>query len=192
MFSSSAGVRAVACGSCCAGRARRKANRHFKHASQGLVRIEALEVRSLLSVSLPTVLASADVPKAAADAGSAISTLNVPDGAVVGRLTDVNVRVDVTQNVMWGDSLALTLISPQGLRVNLIQMADTYYVTSINNVRFDDQATRSISYSFASTFSGDYRPSDPLAFLNGASPSGLWRLQVDDSPNGYAGAPHDQ
>src|SRR5205823_4508967 len=112
---------------------------------------------------------------------STIAVSGVPAGDVI---TDINVTVSLTHA---NDSqLRLTLISPTGTRIVLADQVGFFGDANFDNTVFDDSATLPILFGTA-PFDDTFRPSEPLATLNGRSANGTWTLQVEDLVLGTTG-----
>ncbi len=93
-----------------------------------------------------------------------------------GTLMDVNVRVSIQHG--WNSDLDVTLIAPDGTRIELF--TDVGGSTSnFTNTVLDQSATTAITAG-AAPFTGVYRPEGNLSLLNGKSLAGNWRLEVKD------------
>ncbi|MFO0797136.1 MAG: Ig-like domain-containing protein [Gemmataceae bacterium] len=102
---------------------------------------------------------------------------------VTGSIRDVNVSLNLFHT--YTRDLRITLIAPDGTAVRLFNR----YGGSGDNLlgtTFDDQAATSVSGA-AAPFTGTFRPAVALAALNGKSPNGTWRLQVEDLAAGDGG-----
>lgn len=112
-----------------------------------------------------------------------VRSFNVADSFIV---SDVDIGVLVTHT--WRGDLQITLVSPNGTRVQLTA-GDTQSISGDNfNVRLDDAAaqlvnTDSATASHASTappFQNRFRPRNALSAFNGQNASGTWRLEMCD------------
>ncbi|QDU18158.1 Ig-like domain-containing protein [Urbifossiella limnaea] len=102
---------------------------------------------------------------------------------LTGPIQDVNVSLNLFHT--YTRDLRITLIAPDGTAVRLFNR----YGGSGNNLlgtTFDDQAATAVSGA-AAPFTGTFRPGAALAALNGRSPNGTWRLQVEDLSAGDGG-----
>jgi subtilisin-like proprotein convertase family protein len=116
-----------------------------------------------------------------------LTQVNIPDNQTVtgflpivgvpGSVEDVNVTINLIHT--WVSDLRITLVSPSGTRVTLVQnrggSGDNFSGTT-----FDDSASNPISGGVA-PFSGSFRPETPLSAIVGDSINGLWSLEVTDS-----------
>ncbi len=111
------------------------------------------------------------------------SSLSVPTAQI---LTDVNVRVRI--NHTWVGDLKITLTSPMGTTVTLLDRpgvpASTFGCSNDNmDVTFDDAATTILETHCAGTnpwFTGSGKPFSLLSAFNGQSSLGNWVLNVSD------------
>ncbi len=93
-----------------------------------------------------------------------------------GTVSDINVRVNI--NHTYDADLEITLIAPDGTRVQLAYQNGGANDNFTNTV-FDDEASTAISAG-AAPFTGSFRPLSPLWVLDGRSASGNWTLEVKD------------
>lgn len=126
-------------------------------------------------------IASANVPLTISDNTTINSTLAV--SGVIGPLTDVNVKLNITHTYV-GD-LRLRLVGPTGVAVTLV---DSHGGSGDNftNTIFDDQAATLIT-SASAPFTGTFRPVSPLTAFNGLTPNGTWKLEITDLFSGDTG-----
>ena len=118
---------------------------------------------------------SPGVPVTVPDPGVAFAFLTV--SGLAGLVTDLDVQFDMFHT--YDSDMIFTLISPDGIRVRLIDRrggdGDNFFSTRLN----DD------SFIFVSQgtppFSGSYAPEEPLAALNGTNPNGVWTLEMRDT-----------
>ena len=111
--------------------------------------------------------------------GTATSTLTINGGP--NAIGDVNVRV--AYNHTWMGDVALTLVSPQGTRVDLIK-ENTCNDQSSFNIKFDDDSgTINCDTANGGTLVS-FRPEEPLSAFIGQNANGDWRLEIKD--NGFA------
>lgn len=108
--------------------------------------------------------------------GTPTVTSSIALTGLTGTLLDVDVKVNIYHT--WDNDLQITLIAPDGTRIQLFNRhggsGDNLLGTT-----FDDAATTSISTA-AAPFTGTFRPTQLLSALNGKSPNGIWRLEVKD------------
>ena len=91
-------------------------------------------------------------------------------------LSDINITVDVSHTYL-GD-LLISLLSPDGTEINLIERACSDFVNL--NVVFDDSGS---VLECNSPVSGTFKPSEPLVDLINESGNGVWTLRIND--NGF-------
>ncbi len=120
------------------------------------------------------------------DTGTIYSTLAValPTNSV---LDDVNVFVRI--NHTYDADLTIALQHPDGTEILLSWWngsSGDNYGSGSTPTTFDDSAATSITAGTA-PFAGVYRPEESLATLNGKSPTGTWRLRVNDDTAGDTG-----
>ncbi|MBM4094719.1 MAG: hypothetical protein FJ276_35720, partial [Planctomycetes bacterium] len=144
----------------------------FTRTSQQTVRVTPGDRR--------TFWTSTDVPRPIDDYTITRSELTVAQPLLI---TDVDVELDIT-HTYCGD-LDVSLIAPDGMRVNLISRvggsSDNFSGTVL-----DDEAETRINQGTA-PFSGSYRPSEPLAAFDGRWAQGTWALEVHDRAGGDRG-----
>ena len=108
---------------------------------------------------------------------------NVTDNFTVA---DVDIGVLITHT--WRGDLQLTLVSPNGTRVQLTN-GDTVNTSGDNfNVVLDDAATQLVNTdsptgnhsTTAPPFQNRFRPNNPLSAFNGQNSVGTWRLEICD------------
>jgi subtilisin-like proprotein convertase family protein len=124
--------------------------------------------------------ASADVPKAIPDPGTAESALVVPAGDPVAAS-----RVTVSISHPFDSDLQLELVSPNGTAVVLAEAVGTWGHDFAGTV-FDDAAATSV-VSALPPFPGLLRPVEPLSSLIGAPRAGTWKLRATDLRGRYGG-----
>ena len=98
-------------------------------------------------------------------------------------IEDLNVRLNISHTFVR--DLSITLIAPNGTRVNLVAHRGGSG-RNFNNTIFDDGATQSIVEGRA-PFTGSFRPEQSLAVLNGLSGHGTWTLSITDNARGDRG-----
>lgn len=127
-------------------------------------------------VTLPSV----NVPFTTVNMGTITSLLTI---GVTDPITDIDVTLSIT--TPYTGELEVTLIAPDGRRVLLFRHigidGDNFSGTIL-----DDEAANSIVTANA-PFTGRFRPQGSLADLDGLSPLGLWRLEVNDQMQSYTG-----
>jgi len=118
------------------------------------------------------------------DQTTVTSTVNYPTSLIIG---DLNVTVDYTHT--WIGDVSLTLISPSGTRVTLVNINTCSFQTNLN-LKFNDGAvntincnTPNVSYPTLHTF----KPVTPLSAFNGEVSNGTWTLEIIDGGPGDTG-----
>jgi len=100
-----------------------------------------------------------------------------------GLILDLDVRVNVTHS--WDEDLDVTLIAPDGTRIELFTdvggSADNF-----TNTILDDEATTLIT-SGTAPFIGRYKPEGNLTALEGKAATGTWKLELRDDERYDAG-----
>lgn len=101
-------------------------------------------------------------------------------------IADVDIGVLVTHT--WRGDLQMTLVAPDGTRVQLTN-GDTGNVSGDNfNVRLDDSAAQLVNTDSATVthsatappFQNRLRPRNALSVFNGRTAAGTWRLEICD------------
>ncbi|HWW57007.1 MAG TPA: proprotein convertase P-domain-containing protein [Sphingopyxis sp.] len=112
-----------------------------------------------------------------------VRNFTVGTGYTVG---DVDLGVLATHS--WRGDLRITLQSPAGTRVQLVN-GDTGSIDGNNfNVRLDDDAAQRVNSDSASgnhsstapPYQNSFSPDSPLSAFNGQSSAGTWRLEICD------------
>jgi subtilisin-like proprotein convertase family protein len=116
---------------------------------------------------------SNDVSKEILDGQTITSTLNIADA---GEIADLDVRINIDH--MWVSDLRVSLISPDGKRVELFSYVG-HDEGQLDDTILDDEASASIT-SGSSPFNGSYRPEGHLSDFDGKSMTGTWKLEVSD------------
>jgi hypothetical protein len=143
---------------------------------------------SVISYTGPPVLIRSDIP----------STVTIPItvSGLSGPIGDLNFSFDgsgctsdigattVGLDHTWVGDLVITLTSPQGATVTLMNQAGGALNSGTNfcNTLLDDDAAgliQAISPAGA-PFTGSFRPASPLAAFNGQNGNGTWTLTVSD------------
>ena len=117
-------------------------------------------------------LAAVSIPD---DQQTTVSSTAVASG-LNGNITDVNVTLNIQHT--WNEDLTITLISPSGTRIELLDGVGGDG-DNFNNTQLDESAQTSILNGNA-PFTGTYRPTGDLSTLNGEDPNGTWTLEVQD------------
>lgn len=112
-----------------------------------------------------------------------VRNFTVGTGFTVG---DVDLGILATHS--WRGDLRITLQSPAGTRVQLVD-GNTDSIDGNNlNVRLDDDAAQTVNSDAASgnhsnsapPYQNSFRPNSPLAAFNGQNSAGTWRLEICD------------
>ena len=114
------------------------------------------------------------------------STISIPAGGIIA---DVKV-VGLYFYHSYVSDVKFTLISPTGTRVSLVGgICGSQGVTSTNPAKldFDDAAAAVPACPYNTTAGLAFKPTQPLAALNGQSSTGTWTLEVADTENGDGG-----
>ncbi len=106
-----------------------------------------------------------------------VSTIQV-SGLPADRVIS-NLRVNLSLFHNNDTDLRITLISPQGTIVNLVN-SNELVGADFTNTTFDDNATTAISAG-AAPFTGSFIPDNPLGSFIGQNPNGTWTLKIDDT-----------
>lgn len=109
------------------------------------------------------------------------SAINVSN--VNGLLNDLNVNVTILHP--RDADLILTLISPSGTRIRLVN-AIGGNGSNFSGTLFDDQASTGIQFAVA-PYAGEFKPQSPLSALNGEPANGTWHLEIVDTTSGNVG-----
>ena len=114
---------------------------------------------------------------------SLVRNFTVATSYIVG---DVDLAMLATHS--WRGDLRITLQSPAGTRVQLVN-GDTGSLSGDNyNVRLDDDAAPTVNTdgdtinhsTSAPPYQNSFRPNAPLSAFNGENASGTWRLEICD------------
>ena len=114
---------------------------------------------------------------------SLVRNFTVATSYIVG---DVDLAMLATHS--WRGDLRITLQSPAGTRVQLVN-GDTGSLSGDNyNVRLDDDAAQTVNTdgdtinhsTSAPPYQNSFRPNAPLSAFNGENASGTWRLEICD------------
>lgn len=112
-----------------------------------------------------------------------VRNFTVATSYIVG---DVDLAMLATHS--WRGDLRITLQSPAGTRVQLVN-GDTGSLSGDNyNVRLDDDASQTVNTDGNTTnhstsappYQNSFRPDSPLSAFNGETSSGTWRLEICD------------
>jgi subtilisin-like proprotein convertase family protein len=105
------------------------------------------------------------------------STINYPSSFTI---QDVNIIVDYSHT--WIGDVSLTLISPLGTRVTLIEVLTCTDEDNFN-FNFDDEATNAIDCTIGNSdypTLKNYKPVSTLSAFNGETSNGIWTLEISD------------
>jgi subtilisin-like proprotein convertase family protein len=133
------------------------------------------------------IYSSRDVPRAIPD--------NDPTGVDSGlfipgpgfTLHNIGVRLDNIQHPYDSD-LIITMTAPDGTAITVINRDGGYqgaYANFYHTVLYDGAAQAAADGN--GPFTGEYRPDQPLAGLNGHGAAGIWRLNIADVAAGDSG-----
>lgn len=103
-------------------------------------------------------------------------TSNIEVPAQFGRVTDVNITLDIDHRYI-GDLVAV-LVSPTGTEIELFSRVGNNG-RQFSSTLFDDESFNPV-INGVSPFSGDYRPEQPLSAIDGENPAGTWGLKITD------------
>ncbi|MEA2217543.1 MAG: large repetitive protein [Solirubrobacteraceae bacterium] len=108
---------------------------------------------------------------------------SLPISGVAGRLTDLDVRLNVTHT--YDGDLSVTLRAPDATTINLVQNRGSSGANFVDT-DLDDEAAMAISAGSA-PFTGAFRPEQPLSTFDGKSANGTWTLTVVDNAGSDVG-----
>lgn len=123
---------------------------------------------------------SGDTPKAIPEFGAVDSTLTITRSL---KIADLDVRLQIDHP--WTEDLVVTLTSPSGTRVVLLDAVGGSR-DDFRNTVLDDEASTGIRLGTA-PFTGAFVPESPLAAFDSENARGTWRLTVDDVIAGDSG-----
>ena len=131
--------------------------------------------------SVPAVGLPASLPPS----GTSGTLVSSTGAAPAGTIADVDLLIDLDHTCT--KDLVGVLQSPAGTRVTVFDMS-TYPVCSADmvNTTVDDEAAGVIARG-SSPFTGSYKPSSPLAALDGEDAAGVWTLTIEDRTVGDDG-----
>ncbi|MBN8566568.1 MAG: proprotein convertase P-domain-containing protein, partial [Flavobacteriales bacterium] len=110
------------------------------------------------------------------------STINFNDASITS-LYDIDVDINITHT--WVQDMTLTLISPQGTAVALLQ--ENCSSEDNINATFDDNGGNIVCSTTPPAISGRVKPVELLSQFIGENPNGTWTLEVNDPWNGDGG-----
>jgi MYXO-CTERM domain-containing protein len=129
---------------------------------------------SIGTITNPPTIVS-DLPSLFFDETADVTTTLTVSGSTAPVL-DVNVNVDISHT--WAGDVTLTLTSPTGTSVTLVEERGGSN-DNFTNTTFDDEAGTPISAGSA-PFTGSFVPETPLAALIGEAADGVWSLTMSD------------
>ncbi len=126
-----------------------------------------------------TVVAE-DTPKPIPDndVNGVVSVLNI---AEMDEIASVKVKVDITHT--WVGDIKITLESPDGTVVKLIENQCFGSGNENIDVTFDDQGQELNCINGIPSITGEVIPLEALSIFEGIDPSGEWKLRVIDDAN---------
>jgi subtilisin-like proprotein convertase family protein len=157
-----------------------------------------------LSFKVPTGNADAPVTIAYAGAAKAIpdnnaTGINIPlaVSGLTGKISDLNFKIggatctttagatSVGIDHTWVGDLVITLKSPQGTVVTLVNQAGGVLNEGHNfcNTTLDDESAGGTIQNVTASqapYSGSFKPANPLSTFDGQTPNGTWTLNVAD------------
>lgn len=129
---------------------------------------------------------STNVPVALPSASPTVTTdvISVPNEISI---EDINVTLDISHT--WVDDLTISLESPQGTTVVILDASVLCSGEDDIDVILDDQATDVLSCGAGTpAISGTVQPTQPLSGFNGENSVGDWTLIVNDAFSGDGGS----
>ncbi len=111
------------------------------------------------------------------------STLNV---STPGVISDVNASIII--NHTYVNDLTVTLISPSGSQIQLLNRPCSAQPLANINATFDNSGSTLVCGSVSPVISGNLLSFQSLSILNGQQMNGTWTLRVLDSAQGDGGA----
>jgi subtilisin-like proprotein convertase family protein len=134
-----------------------------------------IECANFVSTDVPiTILTTANV--------TANSTVNVTSTDII---SDANITVNISHT--WVNDMIITLISPAGTQVQLVNRPCTNAPLQNITATFDDSGS-TVTCATNPAISGTVQPVQSLAAFNGQSMNGIWTLRVFDAANQDGGA----
>jgi subtilisin-like proprotein convertase family protein len=113
---------------------------------------------------------------------TANSTLTITDTSVI---SDLNVSINVQHT--WVNDMTISLISPSGTEVQLVNRPCASAALNDVIATFDDSGV-ALTCANNPAVSGTIKPSQLLSAFNGQTANGVWTLRVFDAFNGDGGA----
>ena len=124
---------------------------------------------------------SSETPLQILDNDVVISTIDLDAGFAL--VSDVRVMIDIDHD--FTSDLDVTLVSPDGTRVELV--SDVGLAPgSFAGTMFDDEADFRI-ITADTPFAGTFLPESPLSAFDGETASGLWTLEITDDKLQHVG-----
>lgn len=130
---------------------------------------------SYVSTAVPTAISASGTP-------TVTSTVSVPS---VGVITDINI-LDLDIEHTWVNDLTVTLTSPQGTTVSLIDQICGGDVDMFLNI--DDAGAAHNTIPCPPVGGGTFQPDGTLSSFLGEDPAGTWTLTVTDNANQDGGS----
>lgn len=153
---------------------------------------KALAWLAMMLVSAPaaaqTISTYSNSTGGAINASTPCSSPLVRNFSVGGGVTVADVDLGVLATHSWRGDIRITLQSPAGTRVQLVD-GDTGNLQGNNfNVRLDDDAAQTVNTdgnnanhsTSAPPYQNVFRPNAPLSAFNGENGAGTWRLEICD------------
>lgn len=103
-------------------------------------------------------------------------TSTIEASSIRGRITDVNISVDVDHS--FTADLEISLIGPDSTRVLLVG-EEGGWEDNFTDTVFDDHAEYLITEAIP-PFTGTFRPEEGLDAFNNSDPNGTWTLEIKD------------
>ncbi|MFN8397566.1 MAG: M12 family metallo-peptidase [Bacteroidia bacterium] len=136
---------------------------------------DAVTCHSGVSTTVPVTISASGTP-------TVFDSIYVPIG---GTITDVNIT-NLVGTHTWVSDLIVTLISPTG--TNVILFSNICTDNDNFNIKFDDAGAAYNTIACPPTGGLTYHPSGNLAAFNGQTPTGWWKLKIQDQFNQDGGA----
>ena len=114
------------------------------------------------------------------DADTTTTSFDLLDDEIID---DVRVRLDIEHPSV--DQLSISLYSPQGTRVELMNQPSGAG-SNLTNTVFDDTAATPLT-SGSAPFTGSWQPITPLSAFDGETTQGTWTLEIKDEFSGFFG-----
>ena len=114
------------------------------------------------------------------DADTTTTSFDLLDDEIID---DVRVRLDIEHPSV--DQLSISLYSPQGTRVELMNQPSGAG-SNLTNTVFDDTAATPLT-SGSAPFTGSWQPITPLSAFDGETTQDTWTLEIKDEFSGFFG-----